>query len=72
MTSMMSSYEEQGIFNFLAKNLSIDVVDKSEGTTCGGEVSGSFGFQVRLLLTNPEDGKQKVISEKDCWLVGAE
>jgi len=40
------------IFEYLRNNLRIELVDISEPSTCGGEVSGRLGFKVKLLLND--------------------
>jgi hypothetical protein len=57
--------ENQEIFDFLAMNLSVKVLDASEPSSCGGEIEGSLGVKVQLYLFNPASGKKELISEDD-------
>lgn len=54
---------ELELFNFLAAALRVRVEDASTPSTCGGEVEGSLGVKVTLLLMNPLTHQHEVISE---------
>lgn len=55
--------DNRDVFDFLSANLSIEVQDASEPSSCGGEVEGSLGVTVKLLLCNPSTGEKELISE---------
>ncbi len=57
---------EQDLFNFLEKNLKIQIVNNSDPVTCGGEVDGTLGVKVMLLLKNPTTGKDVIIDTDKC------
>lgn len=59
---------EQELFLFLATHLKIRLFDASEPSSCGGEVEGSLGVKVELLLKNPETGEDEVISSDSLTL----
>lgn len=53
----------KAVFDYLKHNLKVEVVNASTGPSCGGEVSGSLGVEVRLLLTDPWTGEPVEISK---------
>lgn len=55
------------IFQYLKDNLSIQVRDKSEPSTCGGEVEGSLAVEVTLFLKN-EKGEPVAISTDSAYI----
>jgi hypothetical protein len=50
------------VFDYLKHNLSVEVINASTGSSCGGEVPGELAVEVRLHLTDPWTGKPEVIS----------
>lgn len=58
---------EELLFEYLKKNLSVRVQDASEPSTCGGEVEGSLGVRIQLVLKNPA-GEEEIISDDNCFI----
>lgn len=51
------------VFDYLRHNLTVEVVNASTGSSCGGEIPGDLAAEVRLRLTDPWTGEPVEISK---------
>lgn len=59
---------QQDIFEYLKSNLTIKIIDASEPSSCGGEISGSLKVGVALFLTNPLTNENEEICRDETYL----
>jgi hypothetical protein len=65
---MLTLSERIKLADFVRNNLKVEVVNKSEPPSCGGEVDGHLAVCVRLLMKDLLSGEWQTVSEDETVL----